>query len=139
MFYTNTDLFSQGFEGKRSKISIIGGNQSVIRVVLPLETPGRESGPGLFWLLELSLSLAWGCVILISLITWASLLPGSSLPLFPPYIRIPMIAMGAHLELSRIRSPRQDNQSYLQSLLFSTCKVKLWFFQYSCMDVRVGL
>lgn len=52
MFYTNTDLFSQGFEGQRSKISIIGGNQSVIRVVLPLETPGRESGPGLFWLLE---------------------------------------------------------------------------------------
>lgn len=110
MFYTNTDLFSQGFEGQRSKISIIGGNQGVIRMVLPLETPGRESGPGLFWLLEPVTFLGWGCIILISLITWASsLLPGSSLPLFPPYIRIPVIAMGAHLELSRIRSPGQDN------------------------------
>ena len=61
-----------------------------------------------FW--DLSLSLARGCIILISLIMWASsLLPVSSLPLFPPYVRIPVIAMKAHLELSRIRSPGQDN------------------------------
>lgn len=51
MFYTNTDLFSQGFEAQRSKSSIVGGNQGVIRMVHPLKTPGQESGPGLFWLL----------------------------------------------------------------------------------------